>query len=139
MKLKLYAIRDRLVDYFMQPFIAPSDEQVLASVAQLINGKDPHVIKDAAHHFEIWRLAEVDEKTGQVGGDREFLCDCASLIRGDIWKGRITATDEVPSSNGGQRGQAPTSPRPADPGQRAPTGATQAEDRQGTETNPGPG
>lgn len=83
--MKLYAIRDRLLDYFLQPFIGPSDNQVKSAVADNINNEESnHAISQAPNQFELWRLAEIDEKTGQVGGEREYICDCTSLIRPNI-------------------------------------------------------
>jgi len=78
--MKLYAVRDRLIDYFMTPFVAPSDKQVLASLAELINGENAHAITQAPHHFEIWRIANLSED-GRIEEAREFLADAASLIR----------------------------------------------------------
>lgn len=137
--MKLYAIRDRLLDYYMKPFVGESDPQVLAAMANLINGEAEHVFKQAAQHFEVWRLAEIDEKTGQVGGDREFLIDCPSLIRPSIRQGADRGAEAIPRPNGGRGGPPAETTPGADAGQRAPQNASQAEDRQPAPTNPVPG
>lgn len=87
MSLKLYAIRDRLIGYFMQPFPGPSDHQVKAAVATNVNNGGDHAINQAPHQFELWRLAGIDEETGKVTGDPEYLCELASLIRGSVRAG----------------------------------------------------
>lgn len=81
--MKIYAVRDRLIGYFLPPFIGPSDNQVKASLAEMINGEGKHAIQQAPHHFELHRLGEVTED-GHVTESREFLADCSSLIRGGI-------------------------------------------------------
>lgn len=83
MKMNLYAIRDRLIDYYMVPFPAPSHSQVKAAIASQVNNGDGHanVITQAPHQFEIWQLAEIDTETGRITEKREYLCDCSSLIR----------------------------------------------------------
>jgi len=79
--MKIYAIRDRLIDYYMQPFLGPDDKNVLASVARLINqGEITSDIAQAPHHFEVWGLGEVQED-GTITAHRELLADCSSLIR----------------------------------------------------------
>lgn len=82
---KLYAIRDRLIGWYMLPFAAQSDKQVLASLATTINTGDPNsAIAQAPHHFEIWQLAEIDEETGDCKPARNFIADASSLVRTDL-------------------------------------------------------
>lgn len=84
--MKIYAIRDRLIDYYMTPFAAPSEKDVLASLAQTINTGDLNsAIAQAPHHFELWQLGLVTED-GHLTPQRQFLADCSSLIRADIRK-----------------------------------------------------
>lgn len=129
--MKLYAIRDRLIDYYMQPFVGQSEKQVIASLANIINEEgNTSAIAQKPEHFELWRLAEIDETTGQVQGDREFICDAGSLVRSGIrndGSGKPGGTPmETPQR--GSRGQAGQAPEGASPAERAPASATQAED-----------
>lgn len=81
---KIYAVRDRLLDFFMPPFLGPSTKQVLASLAQIINGENSeHPLAKKPQHFEIFCLGEVNEN-GDVKADKEFLCDATSLIRNGL-------------------------------------------------------
>ncbi|QXP08230.1 MAG: nonstructural protein [Arizlama microvirus] len=117
--IKIYAIRDRLIDYFMQPFVGPDDKSVLASVARLVNnGEVTSDIAQAPHQFEVWTLGSVSEE-GHLIPERGYLADCSSLVRGDIRKGpgqprdTETATSEVgrgrpPSQLGGGTGADPS-------------------------------
>lgn len=89
--MKIYAIRDRLIDYFMQPFVGPDDKSVLASVARLVNqGEVTSDIAQAPHQFEVWTLGIIQED-GTITPERGYLGDCSSLIRRDI---RPTGTAE---------------------------------------------
>jgi len=82
--MNLYSIRDRLVNYYMVPFPAPSHHQVKAAIAQQINNGDTNAISQAPHQFEIWQLATLDEETGRITECREYICDVSSLIRGGV-------------------------------------------------------
>jgi len=79
--VKLYAIRDRMIDYFMVPFACPDDHQAMAGVSQEVNREDiTAAIQQAPHHFELYSLGEIDEN-GTIFPHKELLCDCSSLVR----------------------------------------------------------
>lgn len=87
-KTALYSIRDRLLDYFMQPWPADDDKHAMFSVAATINNPESKDgIALAPHHFEVWRLLTLDEE-GKVDTDescgRVLVCDCGSLVRTGI-------------------------------------------------------
>lgn len=98
----IYALRDRLIDYFLKPFPGPDDKDVMHSVANAINNPENYnAVAQAPHHFEIWKLCTIDEK-GQASGQPSFLADCSTLIRA----GRPTAATRptaVPETLGGSR------------------------------------
>jgi len=77
----IYAIRDRLLDHLMQPFVAPNDKVVLASISEAINNpENKHAISQAPHHYEIYKLGEVQED-GTIVPKMEFISEASSLIR----------------------------------------------------------
>lgn len=79
--MKIYAVRDRLIDYFLQPFVGNTDKQIMASLAIYINNREnTDALAQAPQHFELWRLGEVLED-GQIIAYKEFLADCSTLIR----------------------------------------------------------
>lgn len=91
--MKLYAVKDRLIDYFMQPFAAHDDKDVLTAFANLINiGNTNDAIAQAPHHFEIWRIAEVTEQ-GDIVASKEFLAECSSLIRSSLRGAQLPGSD----------------------------------------------
>lgn len=79
--MKLYAIRDRLLDYYQQPFAAHADTDVLAALSRTISNGGDDVIAQAPQHFEIWRLGHVTETGHLDDSDRELLADLSALIR----------------------------------------------------------
>lgn len=82
--MKIYALRDRLIDYYLTPFAAPGDKDVLSGIANIVNnGADTDAVKQAPHHFEIWRIGEVQEN-GTIEPTKEFIADCSSLVRRDV-------------------------------------------------------
>jgi len=122
MSLKLYTIRDRLIDYFMQPFPGPSDHQVKAAVAANVNEGGNHAIHAAPHQFELWRLAEIDEKTGKITPNPEYLCDLSSLVRGDLRRAGIAGDGTVQGPESSSHGATGAPPRAANADERAPEG-----------------
>jgi len=79
--VNIYAIRDRLLNYFIQPFVAPEDKPVLASVARLINTGDlTSDIAQAPHQFEVWKLGKIEEN-GKLVDEPTLLATCETLIR----------------------------------------------------------
>lgn len=84
--MNIYALKDRLIDYYLTPFAARGDKDVLAAIAAAINnGENRDAIAQAPHHFEVWKLATIDDD-GHIKEARELLADCASLIRTDLRK-----------------------------------------------------
>lgn len=84
--MKIYAVRDRLINYYMNPFAAPDDQNVMAAVSsQISNPEDKSALAQAPHHFEIWSLGELKED-GHIEAKKEWIADCASLIRTGVRK-----------------------------------------------------
>lgn len=85
--MNLYAIRDRLIDYYIEPaFFAPDDKNAMAALSLTVNGDSLHAITQTPHHFEIWRIGRFSGETGDLVQERELLCECSHLVRGDIRK-----------------------------------------------------
>lgn len=106
--MNIYAIRDRLIDYYMRAFSAPDDKDVLASIAATINEGDPNsALAKSPHHFEIWRLGKVTED-GDLRPGKELIADCSSLVRSGVWDDthrRTTPAPEAPTGFGRAAGR----------------------------------
>jgi len=82
--VKIYALRDRLINYYMTPFAAPNDKDVLSGIAQAVNNiEENSAISKAPHHFEIWHLGEVTDD-GTIVADKYLVADANSLIRPSV-------------------------------------------------------
>jgi len=90
--MNIYAVRDRLIDYYLQPFAGPDEKNVLAAIAQQVNGDQESAISQAPHQFEVWELGTVDQE-GNITPTRRLVADCASLIRTGIRKRTDTQRD----------------------------------------------
>lgn len=134
--MKIYAVRDRMIDYFLQPFAAPDDKNVLAAIARQVNHQEStDAIAQTPHHFEIWRLGQVEED-GTLTPGKEFIADASSLIRGGV-RGATEDQPRAPTLARSQGRGAGTPGHPPQAGsalQRAPTGPLEAEDRKGAQT-----
>lgn len=102
--MKLYAIRDRLLEYFQRPFIGDTDATVLAAVATAINTEAKVDFAQTPTHFEVWQLAEISEESGQVRSAPKFISNCSDLRRG-IREDRIhrATTSEGTAPAGAER------------------------------------
>lgn len=79
--MKIYAVRDRMLDYYLHPFAAPDDKQVMGGIAQQVNNPEQmEAIAQAPQHFEIWKLGEVLDN-GDLVTNREIICNCQQLVR----------------------------------------------------------
>jgi len=98
--MNIYAIRDRLIDYYMVPFAAPDDKTVMAAIAKTINqGTNNEDIAKAPHHFEIWRLGQVHED-GHIEPEQFKVCSCSELIRSSIREEPKPGNREAPATFG---------------------------------------
>lgn len=97
--MNIYAIKDLLIGYYMTPFLGPSDREVMSAVANLINsGAKNDAIAQAPHHFQLWKLATVEEE-GVVRPAKEHVCDCSALIRTGLRKEPgLTGSPETPET-----------------------------------------
>lgn len=127
--MKLYAIKDILIDYFLQPFAAPDDPSVLAAIARSVNSGEISDLAQAPHHFQIWQIAEID-KDGHVTPRRELLAECSSLIREGIRESRKPGSQPTPSATGTKRRE------PTRNGEYYRTQQRLAEDQVETEVSP---
>jgi hypothetical protein len=119
--MKIYSIKDRLIEHYRQAFMGPDDKAVMAAVATQVNQPETHSdIAYAPHHFEIWAFGEILED-GTIRPKKEFICDCASLLRGRVRESGGEATRDA--QTGGPAGLSEaTASRAGDP-PRADAGA----------------
>jgi hypothetical protein len=104
-KFLIYALRDRLLDYYQQPFIATDTKAVLAALSELINNPESsHAITQAPHHYELFQVGAVTDD-GHVYGKHELVCDCSSLIRERIRERTESGNGSVPRAL--ERSQSP--------------------------------
>lgn len=115
--MRIFAVRDRLIDYYMQPFAAPGVKDVLAALANQVNTENQgNAIYQAPHHFEVWQLGIVSED-GHITPEREFIADLSSLVRAGVRQtgqpgarqveGPATASQDAPGVRRGDPGANP--------------------------------
>lgn len=128
--MKIFAIRDRMLDYFQVPVVVNREQDLVAAVAKQVNG-GANEVAQAPDHFEIWEIAEVDDQ-GHIQPTRVFKCNCASLVRNGVWKRGESGAD-------GAQGDARTPPgRIPTPGGREGAGPGPAEGPKGAAAQQAP-
>lgn len=138
--MKIYAIRDRLIDYYMTPFTGDTHRQVMAGLAQTINHpENMNAIAQTPQHFELWQIGEVDEDTGNLVSKREFVADCAGLVRPSVRRPGIAGTDPRPAAPGGRTGSPDGNPASTGTNPRLAANSSHAAPGETEEAHPGAG
>lgn len=115
--MKIYAVRDTLIGYYLQPFVAPADEKpVLAAIARQVNDlREANDIAQAPHHFEVWKLGEIYED-GSIQAEQTLICRCDSLIRPGIRRTGTEGPGEAAAGSPAIRSTTAPQPTSHDPG-----------------------
>lgn len=93
----IYAIRDRMLDYFQPPVCVHRVQDLMAAIAKGINGEGEakNELAQAPDHYELWKIGEVDDQ-GHIRAEREFVSNCSQLIRTGVWQRRPGAGEVAP-------------------------------------------
>lgn len=127
-----------MIDYYLQPFAAPEEKNVLAAIANQINREgtnDP--IAQAPQDYEVWQLGLVTEE-GTLVPERRIVTNCAQLVRRSLrenGKGDTGAT-EAPEDEINRYRVTGRHPESAGASKPPPAPATQS---QGSPAAPAPG
>lgn len=81
MILEIYAVKDKQVDAFLQPFFSPTLGSALRSLTEVV--KDPnHSFAKNVGDFTLYRLGTFDDGSGLVGGfpEPERILPLSQLI-----------------------------------------------------------
>lgn len=89
--MKIFAIRDRLLNYFQRPVMADQAPDVVAAVAAAINNGDQNDFCKKPEDFEIWQVGEFDQESGAIIPKLTIVTNCLSLIRGRVREGDASA------------------------------------------------
>jgi len=121
--MNIYAVRDRLIDYYLHPFAAHTDKEVMGALATAINREgNMDAIAQAPHHFEIWKIGIIIEN-GNIQPCKELLGTADSLVRPSVGGEPPKTSPGTPALTGGPRGAQersdaialPTNARPGTP------------------------
>jgi len=119
--LKLYAIRDRMLDYYQRPIALDNPQDLLATLARRLNNPEApqsDEISQAPDHFEVWQIATVDDQ-GHIGAERQFITNCSNLIRGGVRKIQPAGGSRPPGEAAGRAIHARGAPGTANSGNGA--------------------
>ena len=71
--MKLYIIKDNLIGFTNPPFPCQSDEAAKRLFVMLARESQQNIVNQYPENTELWKLGELDEKTGQITSDVVFL------------------------------------------------------------------
>lgn len=78
-KLGVFAIRDRAIDAFMNPFCAPSNGMAIRSFSDEVNRDDSPMNKHP-DDYELYKLGVWDQDTGEFVNERSMLQVAKNII-----------------------------------------------------------
>lgn len=96
--MNIYTVRDRMIDYYVLPaFFADNDQQAMAMISMTVNGDSKDALAQTPHHFELWRLGRIENQTGNITQNKEFIAECAGFIRSRVREntGGVTRADQT--------------------------------------------
>ena len=78
MLIKLYSIKDTKLGKYAQPFSAPNDEIAKRMLTSTIRAGGNN-IADYPEDFQLYKLGQYDEDTGDLQTDNKFLANATEF------------------------------------------------------------
>lgn len=78
MKNNLYSMKDTKMGKFAMPFVAPNDEIAKRTLASTIK-QGGSTISEFPEDFQLFRLGNYDEDTGDLTTDNEFIANATEF------------------------------------------------------------
>lgn len=78
MKNNLYSMKDTKMGKFSMPFVAPNDEIAKRTLASTIK-QGGTTISEFPEDFQLFRLGNYDEDTGDLTTDNEFIANATEF------------------------------------------------------------
>lgn len=94
--MKIFAIRDRIMNYFDAPFVAHTTNQVKGAISNELAKGEKIDWAQAPHHFELYELGEIDDQ-GNIKVEKQLITSLDSLIRPSVRKRDDGETDTSPT------------------------------------------
>lgn len=80
MILQIFAIRDRQLNAYMQPFFAPTAGAATRSFRDIVN-EQGHALNKHPEDYELWHLGEYDDNNGHItNGELKQIALAINLI-----------------------------------------------------------
>lgn len=67
--MNMYSVRDAQTGHFNVPFFQTDDVQAIRMMALAATDKDQSFVARFPQHFDLYRLGEFDQRTGDFSGD----------------------------------------------------------------------
>lgn len=77
--MELYAIKDLKSNTYGRPSLEVNENVALRSCSTLVNDSNPTLVNQFPNDFELYKVADYDEKTGAVKPDLKFIKSLADL------------------------------------------------------------
>lgn len=81
MIIGVYSLKDTKAGDFAAPFTCPNDNVALRLLDSSVNGNHDTDLYKFSSDFELWKLGNLDSKTGAITSELVFLASCADVRR----------------------------------------------------------
>lgn len=81
MILKIFSVKDKIVEAFLQPFFSPTIGSAIRSLTEVVNDPQSPFAKNP-HDYTLYQIGEFDDWSGQVTPmDSQRLVPLADLVK----------------------------------------------------------
>lgn len=81
MIIGLFSLKDTKAGEFAAPFTCPNDNVALRLLDSSVNGNHDTDLYRFSSDFELWKLGDVDSKTGVITSNVVYMASCADVRR----------------------------------------------------------
>ena len=83
MNMKIYSIKDTKVGAFKSPFYSHNDSVAIRSLQNVVNDPNAGELHLNAEDFQLYRLGEFNDITGDILSNVEFVANAIDLKKGE--------------------------------------------------------
>lgn len=81
--MKYYSVYDNLGEKFYTPVLFQNENVAKRWFAGVVNNEKEELISKNPQDFSLYKLAEFDERTGNITSEKEKICDAIALKKGE--------------------------------------------------------
>ena len=81
--MKIYAIKDTVAGVFNLPFYQKNNAVAIRALTQAVNSNENNEIKQNVGDLQLYCLGELNQETGDITANIEFIINLVDLKQGE--------------------------------------------------------